>query len=215
MKITSIRTCTILFCAAAVCILQGTVAKPLLVPEEESHIEKVPLKFGLLSEVSGLYVRMTESGTTYSVDAGGNAEIEENAKWNLYMLGDGILRFENALYEGKYLVMSVLGNQTIVSGHDINLPLTRSDVEMLLGQEEPGSGAMLAADEDNSEENDFFASADWQNRSWLSHEQRFVVTTESGKECYLAFNQSGEQVKNICGEPDSLRVIFQLFAIFN
>lgn len=222
MKNNILSTCTLLLCAATACILQVAVARPILGIEEPSvefEASKLIVKFSLHSTVSGLYVRMHENG---SVDASGNAAVEQNAKWNLYMIGD-LLLFENAQYQGKFLVLSALGNQTILTGHNINLPLTKSDVETLLRQPEikeaSGDGeelSTLAADEDNSEEEKGFSvSVYWQNQSLTPLQARFKVTTEDGQDCYLAFNESGEQLKNLCEVSEySPEILFKLLPIF-
>ena len=177
---------------------------------------KLDVKFGLHSTIAGLYIRLIKNGTSYSVDANGNADTEDNARWNLYLLGANRMLFENVEYEGIYLMLSALGNHTILSGHDINVPLTRDDVEMLLGLERAsGDGEQLLTTDEANDEDDFFVSAEWQNDSVSPLVLRFKVVAENGQDCFLAFDKFGEQVKDLCDVPEnSPEVMLKLLPLF-
>lgn len=197
---TSSPCSAVLLCAvAATCILQVALAMPVPVGQYPH--------FTMSSPVSGRFVRMLK---TKIVDGNGlePTTANDSALWDLRMVGSSHA-FENVAYPGHYLTMAVLGNSTVLFGHEIGTLPSLSYVESLLRPEEAdvsGSGHLAeesemptaASDQDEAE---FVVLSTWHLVTLGAPRVRLQAVTEN-RDCFLAFDSYGQPESNLCEVPE-------------
>lgn len=162
----------------------------------------------------------------------GDRKTADSTLWDLrmHMLEDGN-GLENVAYPGHYLMVALLGNRTVLFGHDIRTAPTRSYVESLLsiGEEEmSGSGSGMdesemssaevptdtASTEEVEGEVKFVVMSSWQLETLGAPRVRFQTTSET-HDCFLAIDANGQPETNLCEVPEGENVLLNFVPYFS
>lgn len=187
---------SLLLCAVATaCVLQVALAMPLA---------QNPFHFTMHSSLSGKFIRMHQNK---SVDGNGEPSNPE-AQWDMRMIGSGY-GFENVAHPGNYLMVALLGNETVLLSHSIRPLPSQSFVEGLLKEAEmSGSGSLVEeptmAASTEEEPAEFAVLFNW---LFETLEIQFTLTgrfsaVADNRDCFLAIDRFGQPESNLCAVPE-------------
>lgn len=206
-----IQLLTIL-CAAHLC-LQTALARPIEMNsavQPPELIERPTIAFTLFSLAAGQYVKMLENGSVMATGQEGDL----SAEWLVRMNGDRFM-FENAEFRNHFLLVTDYQNTTVLHGHDIRTPLTRSSLEEVEsasgeGNSTSGEGNSTVVASGEGETNSTVGSGEqeqelpvfleWHVEYINLYLNRFRILMGEGKDCFLAFDGAGHPVKDFCQE---------------